>query len=136
MVTDFGLSAIPALTARLSDASPEIQSKAAAWILKIKPDESIAIEKLVSLLSDADEQVRLQALEAAIQTRVGMNGPSPLPEPIKQKLLPAVMKAWQDRKSSVRRKACEALALMAVDDTVSIVLGGVTAAQPRKASKT
>jgi HEAT repeat protein len=132
LLKESGLSAIPALTARLSHASPEIQSRAAAWILKISPDNSTAVEKLVSLLGDADEQVRLHALEAAIQTRLGVQ--SPLPDLMKEKLLPAVMKAWQDRKSAVRRKACEALAVMATEDTMGKVLGGVTAAQSRPAS--
>jgi hypothetical protein len=132
LVKESGLSAIPALTARLSHASPEIQSRAAAWILKISPDNSTAVEKLVSLLGDADEKVRLHALEAAIQTRLGVQ--SPLSDLMKERLLPAVIKTWQDPKSVVRKKACEALTILGTGDTAGKVLGGVTAAQPRESN--
>lgn len=126
LLKESGLSAIPALTARLSHNSPEIQSKAAAWILRINPDDNKAVAKLLSLLANNNEQVRLLAIEAVIQARG--NTQNPLPTLIKEKLLPAVIKAWQDPNSAVRRKACEALAVMITDEALSTALGGVSSA--------
>jgi len=132
ILKESGLSAVPALTARLSHASPEIQCKAAAWILRITPDDSNAAEKLVCLLGDADEQIRLLALEAVMVARCARHTP-PLPDLIQDKLLPAVMKTWQDPKSAVRQKACETLVAIGTGDTASKVLSTVTVAQSRPA---
>ncbi|MGH9550633.1 MAG: HEAT repeat domain-containing protein, partial [Terriglobales bacterium] len=84
----------------MSNANPYIQANSAAAILKLVPDGSDAVETLVTLFSDDNEQVRLVALRAVADAHSTC-----------EKLVPALKKAWQDPGSEVRKQATECLAV-------------------------
>jgi len=94
----YGAAVIPLLSAGMSNSNPYIQANAAAAMLKYVPDDSTALEKLLTFFAHNHEQVRMVALRAV--TDAGGNC---------EMLVPAVMKALTDPDSEVRRQAAECL---------------------------
>ncbi len=132
----YGASAVPALTAHMSSVNPEKQANLAVYILGIDPHDTNAAEKLMSLLGDENEKIRLIAVHAVGEAC--RNAPTgPLPGLIKERLLPAVMKAWQDPKFSVRQQAAEVLTKIRprTEDLTDTLLRSVTAAKSKLPSQ-
>lgn len=107
MLKSFGAPAIPFLADRMSSVDLKIKSRLAACILIIDPGDLSGLETLVNLLANEDEKARLAALEAAGEARPRV--PGPLPPVMKEKLVPALIRCWQDPKPAVRQEAAMVL---------------------------
>lgn len=120
-----GAELIPALRVTMSNASVSVQVNSAAVLLRLLPDDTEALEKLVTHLASGDQRVRLSTLKALSDSGAKNNG-SPhglvqIPRdstqtlagrcsPSEKRLVDALMKALQDPVSEVRKLATECLA--------------------------
>ena len=89
---------VPELEKGLSNKNVRVQAHCAAALLKVKPDSNKALEKLNAFLQSKECQTRRAAVDALRQGRSGSTA-----------LLPALMKAWCDPDSAVRRRAAPLL---------------------------
>jgi flagellar motor switch protein FliG len=107
LLREYGADAVPALAARVQQVDRKKQAGLAGDILRLDPNNSEAADKLVALLGDDDDDVRLAAAKAVRHCHG--NSSAPVPKVVEETLMPAVAYLWQDRNPAVRRAATDAL---------------------------
>lgn len=93
-----GVKAVPALTAALKDANPNLRGRAAAMLAGIGPAAKDAVPSLIPLVADGTTAVRVISISAL--SAIGSDA---------AEAVPALTKALADPMPEVRRATAEAL---------------------------